>query len=212
MAMSRCPARYRERVAKVARLQYDVNRIPIANVVRALLNVDDLEKLAPSHAVATRAEDQGTPYHKLFYKNFDLLVPLYRKLAEELLGAEAQNLYIQRIPTFRVHLRNSVAVGTWHRDRDFGHDPHEMNYWVPMTRAFDTNTIWIENEPIHAQYGDVIVFDGANSLHGNKVNDTAISRVSIDFRTIPRLAYRPTDKRTVSYGMPFLLGEYWDLL
>lgn len=198
-------------MANFVRLHYDVSTIPIADAVRAIMNVDDLEKLAPSRAVASRAEDQGTPYHKLFYENVDLLIPLYRKLAMELLGAEAESIYIQRIPTFRVHLRNSVAVGTWHRDRDFGHDPQETNYWVPLTRTFDTNTIWIENEPVHAQYGDVIVFDGANSLHGNKVNDTSISRVSMDFRTIPRCAYRPTPKRSISYGMPFLLGEYWDL-
>ena len=134
-------------MAKFVRLHYDVNRIPIADAVCAIMNVDDLEKLAPSHEVATREADQGTSYHKLFYKNVDLIFPLYRKLAVELLGAEAENFYIQRIPTFRVHLRNSVAVGTWHRDRDFGHDPHETNYWVPLTRAFDTNTIWIENEP-----------------------------------------------------------------
>lgn len=199
-------------MAKFVRLHYDVSRIPIADAVRTTLNVDDMEKLPASHAVATREEDQGTSYHKHFYQHFDLLAPLYRQLAKELLGAEAENVYIQRIPTLRVQLRNSVAVGTWHRDRDFGHDPQETNYWVPMTRAFGNNTIWIENEPIDAQYGDVIVFDGANSLHGNKVNDTAVSRVSIDFRTIPRHAYSPTDKRTVSYGMPFLLGEYWDFL
>ena len=199
-------------MAKFVKLRYDVNKIPIADLVCAIINVDDLEKLRPGDDIATRATDQSTLYHELFYKNVEQLLPLYRKLAKELLGDETENVYIQRIPTFRVHLRNSVAVGSWHRDCDFGHNPNETNYWVPMTRAFGNNSLWIDNEPTQAGYGDVIVFDGASSWHGNKVNDTAISRVSMDFRTIPRFAYSPTEKRSVSYGMPFLLGEYWDLI
>ncbi|MEU7146062.1 hypothetical protein ABZ942_41935 [Nocardia sp. NPDC046473] len=199
-------------MAKFARLHYDVHEIPIADVVREIVNVEDLETLEPSEQVATRETDQATAYHKLFYDKFDRVQPLYRKLAATLLGTEADDFYIQQIPTFRVHLRNSVAVGSWHRDSDFGHEQSETNYWVPLTRAFGNNTLWIDNEPAGAEYGDVVVFDGANSWHGNKVNDTAISRVSMDFRTIPRKAYRATGKRSVSHGMPFLLGEYWGTL
>ncbi|MER0477445.1 streptomycin biosynthesis protein StrG [Streptomyces sp. Edi2] len=192
------------------RLRYDVAKVPLADLVREVMDVDDLEGLAASEWLATRETDQSTPYHKRFYDNIDVISPAYRTLVRHLLGDTADDVYLQRIPTFRVHLRNSVAVGSWHRDRDFGHDPAEVNYWVPLTRAFGNNTLWIDKEPVHAEYGEVIVFDGANSWHGNVVNDTEISRVSIDFRTLPRAAYRPNDRTSVSYGLPFLLGEYWD--
>ncbi|GGZ62888.1 streptomycin biosynthesis protein StrG [Streptomyces subrutilus] len=199
-------------MANYTRLRYDVTKIPVAELVREVMAVDDLEGLAASDAPATRETDQSTPYHRRFYDSFDVVAPVYRKLAQELLGQETERLYLQRVPTFRVHLRNSLAVGDWHRDRDFGHDPSEVNYWVPLTRAYGNNTVWIENEPVHAEYGEVIVFDGANSWHGNVVNDTGISRVSMDFRTLPRDRYRPNAKKSVSFGMPFLLGEYWDII
>ncbi|MEU3059736.1 streptomycin biosynthesis protein StrG [Streptomyces subrutilus] len=199
-------------MANYTRLRYDVTKIPVAELVREIMAVDDLEGLAASDAPATRETDQSTPYHRRFYDSFDVVAPVYRKLAQELLGQETEKLYLQRVPTFRVHLRNSLAVGDWHRDRDFGHDPSEVNYWVPLTRAYGNNTVWIENEPVHADYGEVIVFDGANSWHGNVINDTGISRVSMDFRTLPRDRYRPNAKKSVSFGMPFLLGEYWDII
>ncbi|GAA2455037.1 MULTISPECIES: hypothetical protein [Streptomyces] len=199
-------------MAKYTRLRYDVATVPLADLVREVLDVDDLEGLAASEWLATRETDQSTPYHKQFYDSFDAVSPVYRTLARHLLGDVVDHVYLQRVPTFRVHLRNSVAVGSWHRDRDFGHDPAEVNYWVPLTRAFGNNTLWIDNEPVHAEYGEVIVFDGANSWHGNVVNDTDISRVSIDFRTIPRAAYRPNSRKSVSFGLPFLLGEYWDVV
>ncbi|WP_243794990.1 hypothetical protein [Saccharopolyspora gloriosae] len=199
-------------MAKFERLRYDVTDIAIADAVCDIVNVADLEQLAPNDRVATRETDQATTYHKLFYDKFDQVWPLYRKLATTVLGARRQDFYIQKVPTFRVHLRNSVAVGTWHRDSDFGHDSSETNYWVPLTRAFGNNTLWIDNAPVDSEYGDIVVFDGANTWHGNKVNDTEISRVSMDFRTIPRSAYRDTGKRSVSAGVPFVLGEYWDIL
>lgn len=199
-------------MAAFTRLHYDVEKIPLGDRVREVLAVDDLEGLAASDRVATRETDQSTDYHKRFYEAFEAIEPAYRELARTVLGADAERHYIQRVPTFRVHLRNSLAVGDWHRDSDFGHDPSEVNYWVPLTRAYGNNTVWIDKEPVHAEYGDVIVFDGANSWHGNVVNDTDISRVSMDFRTIPRDKYRPNDKKSVSFGMPFLLGEYWDVL
>lgn len=199
-------------MATYTRLRYDVTEIPLADLVRKVMGVDDLEGLAAGERPATRETDQSTPYHRRYYDGFDTISPAYRKLARQLLGQEADQLYIQRLPTCRVHLRNSLAVGEWHRDRDFGHDPAEVNYWVPLTKAYGNNTVWIDHEPVTAEYGDVIVFDGANSWHGNVVNDTDISRVSMDFRTLPRASYRPSGKKSVSFGMPFLLGDYWDVL
>ncbi|MEU9794616.1 streptomycin biosynthesis protein StrG [Streptomyces sparsogenes] len=199
-------------MATYTRLRYDVTDIPIAELVREILAVDDLEGLAGTDRPATRESDQSTDHHKRFYDSFDVIAPIYRKLAQEVLGSDAESHYVQRVPTFRVHLQGSLAVGEWHRDRDFGHDPAEVNYWVPLTRAYGNNTLWIDREPVHAEYGDVIVFDGANSWHGNVVNDTPTSRVSMDFRTIPRSEYRPNEKKSVSFGMPFLLGDYWDIL
>jgi hypothetical protein len=194
------------------KLRYDVTEIPLADLVRRILGVADLAALPPTDQVATRETDQHTSYHDRFYRGVHAILPAYRRLVGQVLGDDADEVYVQRVPTFRVHLRGSKAVGSWHRDLDFGHDPAETNYWVPLTRAFGNNTLWIEGEEVVADYGDVVMFDGANSWHGNRVNDTPLSRVSLDFRTIPQTAYRPRQDRTVSAGLRFAIGEYWDVL
>ena len=88
---------------------------------------------------------------------------------------ELDEIIYQKIPTFRVHLKDNQAVGEWHRDRDYNHGKSEINIWLPFTDAYDTNTIWIESEedkndfkPYNVSYGEVLVFNGANLIHGNK--------------------------------------------
>ncbi len=192
-------------------LRYDTGRFPFAEIVAGVLGVPDLGGLDAAAQVASREADQRTAYHRRFYERLERILPPYRRLLAELLGERLSEYYVQRVPTFRVHLRGSVAVGEWHRDRDFGHDAAEVNYWLPLTRAYGSNAMWIDDAPVEAEYGDIVVFDGANLWHGNKVNDTAHSRVSFDFRVIPRAAYRPRQDSTVSAGVRFLVGEYWDV-
>ena len=86
-------------------------------------------------------------------------------------------------------LRESpVFIGT----RDYGHNPKEINFFVPQTPAFETNTLWIESEegkedfePVTLKPGEFLRFDGANLMHGAKENHTGKTRVSFDFRIMP---------------------------
>lgn len=188
-------------------VEFDTGRFPLANVVKELLEVKDLARLPG----VPYADMQDSIYHRRFYEGLERVLPIYRRLVAEMLDDLPDKSYFQRVPTFRVHLRGSMAVASWHRDRDFGHHPAELNYWLPLTEAYGTNTMWLEGEPVELDYGQIAVFDGANLLHGNKVNDTPHSRVSLDFRAISREAYKPRAERTVSSGMRFLVGEYWDL-
>jgi ectoine hydroxylase-related dioxygenase (phytanoyl-CoA dioxygenase family) len=88
-----------------------------------------------------------------------------------------------------------------------------------LTPVWGTNTIWIEQNQGKADYvpvemapGQLLVFDGVNLMHGNKLNDTGSTRVSFDFRCVPMSRYEPTEKRTVSSGIRLALGEYFDLM
>ena len=192
-------------------VQYDVKAFPFARIVRQMIGVRDLTCLPKASAVATRESDQQTAYHSKFYQNLEAFLPTYRRLLCHLFDEGLDRVYFQRVPTFRVHMRGSVAVGAWHRDRDYGHDSSEVNYWLPLTPASRSNTIWIEGCPVTAKYGDIVVFDGANLEHGNTINRTTTSRVSFDFRIISKQTYRPRLDRSVSAGARFLVGEYWDL-
>ncbi len=39
---------------------------------------------------------------------------------------------IQRIPTFRCHLSGTGVMGLVHCDADYGHQPSEINFWMPL--------------------------------------------------------------------------------
>lgn len=179
--------------------------------------------------------DQQTQFHKKFYeigadfweeyKNFA------RHCAERIgLGDPAQLLY-QRRPTFRVHLPGNVATGGWHRDGDYNHPSEELNFVVPLTRFIPPspeghagNGFFIADRPwlrsrllrrfVHPDMepGDVLRFHGAALLHGSVENRTGLTRVSLDFRVLPKTAVPTDGKSTVNQGIPFKVGPdgYYD--
>jgi len=100
-------------------------------------------------------------------------------------------IYYQSKPTHRILYRNSKGVSRFHRDKDYGHSMFEINYFVPQTEAFGTNTVWIESEegkedfkPMDLKPGQFARFDGPNLMHGAKLNTTGKTRVSFDFRIV----------------------------
>jgi hypothetical protein len=48
--------------------------------------------------------------------------------------------------------------------------------------------------------------------HGNKINTTKKTRVSFDFRVIPKSEYRPSSHNSVNTGLKFKIGEYYDFI
>ena len=62
---------------------------------------------------------------------------------------------------------------------------------------------------MNADYGDFFIWDGANLKHGNEINTTGKSRVSLDFRFIPKRLYKKSNKKSINAGKLFNIGEYW---
>ncbi|MEM8641183.1 MAG: hypothetical protein AAGG51_20560 [Cyanobacteria bacterium P01_G01_bin.54] len=101
-----------------------------------------------------------------------------------------ENTYLH--PTFRVHIPGGKTASKYHLDRDYGVDPRKLNVWLPFTKVWGGNSIWIESEEglgdflaVNLEYGEALVFDGSNLCHGSVKNDTSSTRVSVDFRFIP---------------------------
>ena len=135
----------------------------------------------------------------------DVIMPLF----------DEEILY-QKIPTFRVHQPNNLAVAEYHRDSDYSHSEHEINFYLPLTKAWGNNTIWTETEydkkdfsPINANVGDVVMWNGSLLLHGNKLNDTGKSRVSVDFRILPKSKYKITNDISITNKTKMVIGDYW---
>jgi ectoine hydroxylase-related dioxygenase (phytanoyl-CoA dioxygenase family) len=77
----------------------------------------------------------------------------------------------------------------WYRKNTIYSDIQIENIFLPFTNAFDSNSIWTESvedqhdfSPIKCDYGQFVHWDGNNLLHGNVINKSGNSRVSIDFR------------------------------
>lgn len=191
----------------IARLRYAQSRFPWRDRVFDILNGESLSLATEqSHHKAL----QGTSWHSLFYEHWPQFSQMYidfvRWLASE---CQLYGVVYQKVPTFRVHASGSHAVGEWHRDSDYGHAVGEYNFWLPLTRAFGTNTIWIGDSPVESEPGEVIVFDGVNLLHGNKVNDTGHTRVSFDFRLA---GFQPSGRQSVHAGRSMTIGDYYEEL
>jgi hypothetical protein len=130
-----------------------------------------------------------------------------------------EDLVYQNRPTLRVCFPGNKAVGDWHRDRDYNHPVEEVNIWVPITNACGSNSIWIESSfdkedylPVDIDFGNFIIFD-SGLKHGNVVNEEGITRISFDFRVIPKSAYKAPSEASLSYsqGIEFKLGDYYSV-
>lgn len=195
---------------------YPLSQFPFPGMVADSLSVPDLTELrAEDLPLRTWQTDQQSPWHADFYAGFAKWEHYFRWFVHAVIAPlVAEPFYYQRVPTFRVHLPGNLAVGEYHRDAQYHHPAGEINFWVPLTYAADTASVWIENDdgvmtaPDVAP-GSMIRFDAVNRLHGNKINDTGRSRVSFDFRALPTRLL-PTDPGLTEHTkLTFAPGGYY---
>ena len=209
------------------KISYDTERFNFRSLIQKHYGVEDLtqiNKLLDKEVpfFEDKTFDQSTDIHKHFYKIYDNdeFLSLYRSFIKEIIQpGYGEAVVYQAKPTFRVHLPNNVAVGEWHKDGDYSHQRTEVNYWMPFTKAFGNNTIWIESEEdkgdyqsYDVDYGEVLIFNGAFLKHGNKPNDTGVCRVSVDFRIIPFSQYQALKCESSNLKLKFEIGGYYNLL
>ena len=188
-------------------------------IITNVLN-SQLELLKTDSDVFSRDRDQSSAHLKRIYSNLDEFMVSYRLfLANEIKPRFGENIVYQRVPTFRIHYPGNVAVGEFHRDSDYGHNSCELNFFVPLTDATDTATIWCETQPnkgdyvpLNCKYGDIIMFDGNHLRHGNRPNMEGSSRVSFDFRVIPYSMYEPEGGKSINTGKAFEIGDYYEVM
>ena len=175
-----------------------------------------------------RKNDQSTIWHKCFYKNiredssFD---EVYVDFLNDVIKPRFnEQIVYQKIPTFRVHLPGNIAVGEFHKDKHYRNEEwankvQEINYFLPLTKAYGTNTIWTETEEdlgdfkeIRADYGECVEWSASKLTHGNKQNITSVTRVSFDFRVIRKSRYVESNHLTINTKTPFGIGGYYEVL
>jgi ectoine hydroxylase-related dioxygenase (phytanoyl-CoA dioxygenase family) len=211
------------------KITYDVHKYNFREVISEMLEVwkggtsplEDLHTLE-HYDLLVRERDQSTKWHKLYYKKYQAnFLPVYLELVKELKERFGYDEIIyQAIPTFRVQLAGgNLGVGEWHKDKTYNHGTTEVNFWMPFINTNEYNTIWMESKedqgdykPYMVNYGEILVFDGANLIHGNKNNDSNETRVSIDFRLVDPAKFIPNEAGSINMKTKFDIGGYFKKL
>ena len=187
-------------------LAYDLAAYPFRDLIAACVGTDDLEGLRAALPAAAVGEGaslyrnmEQTAAHQALYAGLagapgEAFAKTYLRFLREVIAPQypGEDLYYQVRPSHRILFADTPGASRYHRDRDYGHHPAEVNYLVPQTRAFGTNALWIESAdgagdfaPVALAVGEYLRFDGANRAHGAQVNVTGQTRVSFDFRVVP---------------------------
>lgn len=205
---------------------FNSGRYDFVSLVTGLFNVRRLEDLYEEHKELFKVgADSCTSFHDKFYDKYHAGWPemeqLYHRFISEVVTLLWKPPFLyQKFPTFRVHLQGNLAVGAFHNDAQFGHPAGEMNYIIPLTDSDGTASVWVEStpgledfEPMELRVGKLIEFNGNKLTHGNKVNGTGKTRVSMDFRILRLIHYYP-ESNTVSLTQKtkFREGEYYKRL
>jgi len=205
---------------------FDTTKYTFAQSVANIFDTTNLSDLKSDIELLKRENDQSTKHHKLFYPWMETneFMNIYKQfIIEYIRPLYRSKIVVQKKPTFRICYPNNIAVGEfhkdkWYRDEGWSNYVRELHFFLPFTDAFDTNTIWVESEedkldfaPMNCKYGEFIQWDGSNLRHGNKLNMTGKTRISIDFRVIKYQNYIPSECVSINSNKKFKIGEYYEL-
>lgn len=158
----------------------------------------------------TPGNDNNSEWHKWFYDHMrgSIFMQMYDLfMLNQIAPFFDEHIAYQKYPTLRIQIPGGKGVAAYHVDSEYNHPKDEINIWLPLTHAHDTASIYIESEPgkgdytsQDVKYGEYLMFEGGKLSHGNEVNLTGKTRVSIDMRVIPLSKFVPSDKRGLAHG------------
>ena len=209
-------------------LKYDIKKFNFAELIESLYDVPlhKLDSQDPKKNLGL-GTDTHTSLHKIFYRELDKpggwpeFEKTYKNFVKEVIFPLFTDdvLIYQATPGIRFCRPGAKAVYTWHCDGDdMHHHPQgEINVYLPITDAYNSNTMWVESlpglgdfSPININYGEFFMGYLNQCRHGNKTNVTNQTRVSFDFRVMPGFAYKEFDKLTCTTQQSFKVGQYYD--
>jgi perosamine synthetase len=147
--------------------------------------------------------DRDTDLHKIFYNNIkknDNFKKLYCNFIRDIYKcffSQEDILIYQSYPSIRIQYMESRTIPP-HKDSDkiSNHPIGEKNFIIPITKMYNTNSIYIESESdkkdfksINLDYGDLFFFNGNTCTHYNEKNKENKLRISLDFRIILKKDY-----------------------
>ena len=224
-------------ITRDATYKLDNSVFPFVDELKSLFKVDELSELHNSCSDlspfldADLGRDSNSTYHAAFYTTIkDLESPLRRTWDSFLtqfvkpLFPEEDLLIVQALPNIRIHVPGAQAVHRWHCDSDIDHRHPlgEKNFILALTDMYESNSVWRESipglgdfSPFELKANDLVVWNGNTCIHGNKVNETGVTRISLNFRMIPRHLYdlsisqSQSPLSSVTTSTKFVIGSYY---
>ena len=208
-------------------IPYDENNFDFVFLVGQIFRGQDLSRIhklstEDYHKLFEIGHDSSTEFHTKFYdkyrKGWETLEAMYANFIEDVVSPQFDEDFLyQKFPTFRVALPNNVAVGAFHNDSEFGHPEGEVNFVIPLTDSDYTASIYVESDPgkkdfkpMKLRVGWLVRFNGNKLTHGNKANQTTLSRVSMDFRVLPLSKYDELNaKESITTKTKYTEGQYY---
>jgi len=216
---------------------YDTTVYKFDEIIKKIFDVSSLTDIHTysdiNNGIVSRTADTSTHYHKKFYESehYSEFIQLYYKFVKEVIlpifDTTDYQFVVQKDAAFRINPPNGTALGFcpndpdgkigFHCDSDYNHQPGEINFILTMSGQSGNNSCYIETSPhseiyksVDIKYGEFISFYGNKCRHYNRLNDTGVSRVSIDFRVMPISKYDSTYSLTsVTKGKQFIIGDYY---
>jgi len=147
----------------------------------------------------------------------------YRQMVEQVIAPHVGDAYgcdrvlFQAEPALRMQPPSTQRIGFPHTDSIYFHQRGQVNFWIPATRTFGTNTLWAESAPSRGDYhpfvaepGQVVRFYGNSCVHFTLPNDTDFTRVSLDARAVPGPCFDPDPPEARRDGRAlFAIGGYY---
>ena len=182
------------------------NSIIKNNQSKSFLNLEDLHEIFEEHQeLLQKGTDQSTIFHKAIYSSFDdpnycftEFCVNYRKLSLEVLVIlKDQTGYkgewaIQRFPTIRIQFPNNLSVFEFHRDSNYSHPIAEINCFYAINNCYQSSALQVERNlgfedyvPLNLNPGQYALLNTSIYKHGDILNKTKKTRISMDFRFIP---------------------------
>ncbi|WP_205412609.1 hypothetical protein [Janthinobacterium lividum] len=180
---------------------YDVARWNLRALVEEFFDTDALETLhldsrwnpqdsghkLPNHFVTRNCWNVSKALREAV---IDHSMPIIQSLVFDHIAAFAGPIRsCQPEAMMRVNFHGSRAILRFHRDVEYGQRPNVVNIWLPVTRVFGSNSMYVESapglcdfKPVELEYGEAFMFYGTEMVHGTLDNQSGGTRISYDFR------------------------------
>ena len=206
-----------------------IKKAIFANELSINDKLENLHESFPNHKkLLKKGTDQSTIFHRAIYSTFDdknfFLTDFWKSYSElsleivEILKNETGYFgewAIQRYPTIRFQFPENVSVFEFHRDSNYSHPIGEINCFYAINKCINSSALQVEKNlgfedyvPLNLNPGQYALLNTSIYKHGDFLNATNKTRISMDLRFIPN-SKLTNENISLTKGIGFNSNSYF---